>query len=136
MALDSINAGWKPKARNSFATLIGPILERREDGQRVFGLMAEPQHGNYIGVVHGGVLMALADQALGEMALDAIDGKRCVTIQLNSHFLALAKVGEFIEARGEITRLTRSMIFMRGMLSVEGREIAACDGIWKILNPP
>jgi acyl-coenzyme A thioesterase PaaI-like protein len=57
-----------------------------------------------------------------------------VTIQLNTHFLAAVTPGEFIELKGEVTRATRGLVFVRGILSVGDREVAAVDGIWRVLR--
>ena len=39
-----------------------------------------------------------------------------------------------VEARGEIVRGTRSLVFIRGLLTVGERTVAAIDGIWKVLH--
>ncbi len=38
-------------------------------------------------------------------------------------------------ARAEIVRKTRSLVFIRGQLTVGARVVLAADGIWKILSP-
>jgi acyl-coenzyme A thioesterase PaaI-like protein len=53
---------------------------------------------------------------------------------LNTHFLAAVTPGEFVELRGEVTRATKGLVFVRGKLSVGERDVAAVDGIWRILR--
>jgi uncharacterized protein (TIGR00369 family) len=132
MLLES--AGWRPVVRDDFPYFVGPFLERLEDGCRVFGFVADKRHINDRGVVHGGMLMTFADQAFGELVLDSVDHRLCATIQLNTHFIAAVQAGDFVIGRGEIVRRTRSIVFVRGKLTVGNREVAAIDGIWKVLQ--
>ena len=89
---------------------------RRVDGSWRYGLPTAPDHGNNNGVVHGGVLMAFADHGLSFLAWEAADRAPCTTIQLNTHFLDAIMPGEFIELRGEVTRRTRGLVFVRGVI--------------------
>jgi uncharacterized protein (TIGR00369 family) len=129
-----IESEWQPRITNDFPHFVGPILERLEEGRRIFAFMADARHVNDRGVVHGGMLMTFADQAFGELVLDSVDRRLCATVQLNTHFIAAVQVGDLVEARGEIVRATRSLVFMRGFLAVGERTVAAIDGIWKVLH--
>jgi uncharacterized protein (TIGR00369 family) len=129
-----IESEWQSRITNDFPHFVGPILERLEEGRRVFAFMADARHVNDRGVVHGGMLMTFADQAFGELVLDSVDRRLCATVQLNTHFIAAVQVGDLVEARGEIVRGTRSLVFMRGFLAVGERTVAAIDGIWKVLH--
>jgi uncharacterized protein (TIGR00369 family) len=129
-----IESEWQPRITNDFPHFVGPILERLEEGRRIFAFVADARHVNDRGVVHGGMLVTFADQAFGEVVLDSVDRRLCATVQLNTHFIAAVQVGDLVEARGEIVRGTRSLVFMRGFLTVGGRTVAAIDGIWKVLH--
>jgi uncharacterized protein (TIGR00369 family) len=134
MPFDPAAAGWEARRRNDFPDFNGPIWEKLENGARIFGFLADARHANDRGVVHGGMLMTFADHSLGELMLDAVERKLCATIQLNTHFLRAAQIGDFVECRGTITRQTGRMVFMHGYLSVNGANVAAVDGIWTILK--
>jgi acyl-coenzyme A thioesterase PaaI-like protein len=60
--------------------------------------------------------------------------KPCTTVQLNTHFIAPARIGDFVESRAEVMRATRTVVFVRGMLVVGDRTIVSADGVWKILG--
>jgi len=66
--------------------------------------------------------------------LDSVGRKLCATIQLNTHFIAAVQIGDLVEGRAEMVRVTRSLVFVRGMLFVGDRTVAAIDGIWKVLH--
>lgn len=57
-------------------------------------LTAGEQHTNSMGIIHGGVLTSLMDQAMGMVATAAMDVDSCVTTNLNVHFLAPMHQGE------------------------------------------
>jgi len=82
--------------------------------------------------VHGGMLMTLADQAMGMTALRATGNKPHATIELNIQFVGAVRIGEFVEAHCEIVRVTRAIIFMQCKLVVGTRVVANATGIWKI----
>lgn len=131
--------GWRPMPSAALPSGIGIPWSRRVDGVWHYGLLTDDDHGNPNGVVHGGVLMAFADHGLSMLAWEAAERAPCTTIQLNTHFLDAIRPGEFIELRGEVTRRTRGLVFVRGVIGVRGtdheRDVGAVDGIWRILRP-
>lgn len=132
---DPAREGWERRSDEGFVGLIGPFWQRRDNDRSALGLLTEPKHHNRRGVVQGGVLMTLADRALGTGAWHETGGKPQATVQLDVHFVETVKIGEFVEARGQVVRRTHSLVFMRGTLVVGSRVVATADGVWKILAP-
>jgi acyl-coenzyme A thioesterase PaaI-like protein len=97
-------------------------------------LLTTAEHANPQGVLHGGILMTFADHGLSMLAWEAAQRAPCTTIQLNTHFLAPVEPGQFVELRGEVTRATKGLVFVRGILAVGDRDVAAVDGIWRVLR--
>ena len=127
-------AGWKIMPAEDYPALIGPFLARREgDGWR-YAFVAEQRHLNKGGVVHGGMLMSFADDALGATVWEAVGRKPVTTVQLNTQFISPARLGELVEARAEVLRRTRTVVFIRGVLEAGGRTVVHADGVWKILH--
>ena len=77
---------------------------------------------------------AFADHGLSMLAWEAAQRAPCTTIQLNAHFLAAVEPGEFVELRGEVTRATKGLVFVRGIITAGDRDVAAVDGIWRVLR--
>lgn len=107
---------------------IGPFFYRKAGDELLMGLRAEEKHANGMGAVHGAVLLAYADYAATMLALSGVK-ENCLTISLNSDFLAGARVGDWIEGRGEVIRRTGSMTFLRGELFVEDRTILSFQSV-------
>lgn len=131
---DPAAQGWERRPADGFSAHTGSVWSRREEGRLAYGFLAGPEHANRQGIVHGGMIMTLADNLLGRTVWETggVDG--CVTMQLNVQFLSAVRMGEFVEARGEVLRRARSVCFVRGMLTAHGRAVAAADGVWKLLR--
>jgi uncharacterized protein (TIGR00369 family) len=130
--------GWRALPGAALPSGLGIPWAKKVDDHWRYGLQSVAEHGNPNGVVHGGVLMALADHGLSFLAWEAADRALCTTIQLNTHFLDAARPGEFLELRGEVTRRTRGLVFVRGVLGARDaagtRDVVAVDGIWRVLR--
>ena len=126
--------GWKLMDDGPMPSAIGvPWAKRLPDGWR-YGMLTTPDHVNPAGAVHGGILMTFADHTLGLYVWEAADRAPNVTIQLNTHFLGAVKPGDFLELRGEVTRATGTMVFVRGTIHVGDRPVLAMDGIWRVFR--
>ena len=124
-------AGWSQWQSDAFETRAGPFYERVEGGEGVTAFRAGPEHMNGGGFMHGGCLMTFADSALFTIARPAMAGSFGVTVNLSGDFLDSARVGEFVEARGVITRAARSLVFVRGLATADARPVLSFTGIIK-----
>ncbi|WP_425230398.1 PaaI family thioesterase [Sphingomonas sp.] len=125
-------AGWYQWQSDAFETRAGPFYERvDETGAGITAFRAGPEHMNGGGFMHGGCLMTFADSALFTIARPAMEGSFGVTVNLSGDFLDSARTGEWVEARGEITRAARSLLFVRGLVTAAERPILSFTGIIK-----
>jgi uncharacterized protein (TIGR00369 family) len=125
--------GWKLRSLPGFGGLVGPWWTRKEHDTWAYGLVAEDHHTNPAALVHGGLICTLLDHALSAIAWEANARKPCVTVALDVQFLAPARPGEFLVARGRITRQTASLAFLQGTLTVGESTIATASVIVKVL---
>jgi acyl-coenzyme A thioesterase PaaI-like protein len=131
---DPAAAGWTTQERSGFSALVGPLWWRQEADGVACAFVAEGKHANARGVVHGGMLMTFADHALGRLVFEAVGRRPIATIQLDTHFLAPARPGDLVEARGRIVRRTRAVVFVEGTLTVKAHLVTRAHGIWKVLK--
>ncbi len=133
---DPAGHGWEPYGDEGFIGLVGPFWQR-PDGEGVrYALLVERKHHNRRGVLQGGMLMTFADRAMGMTAWHANGRRPQATVQLDVHFVDAVQIGEFVEARCEVVRRTRSVIFMRATFTVGARTVATAQGVWKALGSP
>lgn len=133
---DPASNGWEPHSDTGFIGLIGPLWQRWDGEHWLMGLVTQPKHHNRRGVVQGGVMMTLADRALGMTAWHENGRRPQATVQLDVHFVETVRIGEFIETRCQVVRRTHSIVFMQGALTVGSRTVATANGIWKTLGAP
>lgn len=96
-----------------------------------FALRAEQRHCNRSGTVHGGLLMTMADLMLCVTATHDLPGERAITVAFNASFLAAGRLGDVIAASGEVTRRTRSLVFVQGRIASGDRVLMTCDAVVK-----
>lgn len=117
-----------------FEAHVGPLFEKTEaDGARIFSFIADARHVNETGAVHEGMMMTFADAFLGGAANRAAGGD-CVTLSMQASFLAEARVGDVIECRTQIDRITRAIVFVSGRFSVGGDDVMTATSLWKVLG--
>jgi uncharacterized protein (TIGR00369 family) len=128
-------AGWRIWGPDPFELLSGPFYARAEPGgAMVCAFRAGPKHMNGHGAMHGGALMTFADYALFAIAGEEIRETSAVTAQMSCEFIDAAFEGEIVEARGEIIRSGGSLIFLRGMVTADGRPALSFSAILKKLR--
>lgn len=128
-------AGWKPRALPGFIGTAGPLWTRREGEAWAYGVLASKAHLNPANLVHGGLLATLMDHVLSAVAWEAAGRRPCVTVQLDTHYLAAAREGQFLEARGRVVRAASSLVFMQGAVRAGGTEIVTAAAVLKIVAP-
>jgi len=127
------NAGWRQRALPGFAQRLGPLWTRKEDDAWAYGILATEEHLNPGGFVHGGVLCALFDHVVSALAWEAVGRRPCVTVQLNTQFLAAAREGQFLEARGRVVRAASTLVFVEGTVACESTELLRGSSVQKIM---
>lgn len=116
-------------------TRVGPFLRRDDSDGVVIGLRVEPHHANEHGSLHGGVQMAMADYTVGTNARHNMGDEGTVSISFTAEFVDAGRVGEWVEGRAEVVRRTGSMVFVRGLLTTEGRTLLSFTSVVKRLKP-
>jgi uncharacterized protein (TIGR00369 family) len=111
-------------ARQAFMRLIGARLVSIEPGACTIAVDHTADLEQQNGVIHGGVIGALADNAAGAAGGTLQpEGTATVTAEYKINFLAPA-IGERIEARGRVLRAGRSLVVCQSEVYArrEGRE--------------
>lgn len=121
-----------------FNHYVGPFyrLPDDDDGRvRRFAIVVADKHMNAAGTVHGGVLMTLADMAMGQTARLATGAKGGSTVSLNCDFVGPGRLGDIVEARVRVSRQARTMLFLSAELVAGDRLLLVANGLWKVIAP-
>ncbi|MEE4339191.1 PaaI family thioesterase [Erythrobacter sp.] len=123
-------AGWAYWPGDPYERRSGPFYRKREEnGEQVCAFRAEPRHMNGAGFMHGGCLLTFADFALFAIASDELGEDNAVTMNLSGDFLGAVPPGALVEARGEVTRGGGKTIFVRGLVTGNGKPALSFTGI-------
>lgn len=117
-----------------FEIHIGPVFEHGATAAKTYAFRIDARHLNLRGIIHGGMLMTLADMTLGQAVWDLTDKAPCVTLNMHSHFLKPAVAGDVVQVTPQLIRRTRSLVFMRGDFTVAGEVVFTATSVWKLLG--
>lgn len=123
--------GWQHWASDPAEDRIGPFFFSRIGDGAESALQVKAHHCNTYGVVHGGVLLALADYTLCLAGMDNAE-QGCATVSLNSEFLAPAKAGQALRGLGIRTRAGRKLRFVRAELRADDELVMTASAVLKI----
>lgn len=120
--------------------LIGYVLDvGRGDGSARCWLDVGPQHTNRHGMLHGGLIVSILDNAMGatgSLTVSADGRAPFLTVSMTTQFHAPARLGDRITATGRVTGGGRSLLFIAGeLVDRDGRLIATASGVFKPVPP-
>lgn len=122
--------GWAIHERSSPLTAPwAPILARHEARAIALAVEVREAHCNSRGLVHGGLVCALADNAMGLSAIaaaraDGLDPQGALTVSLSVDFVDAARPGDLLEIRPEVIRVGRTLAFVECRVACGARPIA------------
>jgi acyl-coenzyme A thioesterase PaaI-like protein len=109
---------------------IGLHLDFRVEGEwAIATFVARREHQGYPGFVHGGVVGALLDEAMGWATYGR--GIWAITGKMEMRFRAIVPIGEVLEVRGRIVRdRGRSLNVVAELRDPDGKLLAEGDGLF------
>ena len=128
--------GFEPHDRKSPLTDPWEPLYRRLAGERVIlGLRAADAHTNSRGFVHGGLISALADNAMGlscARRLGTTGG--LVTVNLSVDFLGTALQGQWLEFDTVFVKPGSTLCFAQAFVTADGQPCARASAVFRVLG--
>lgn len=119
-----------------FTGLTGPWYSKSISSEgtlkpRILGLLIQKKHTNMIGVVHGGLLVTMADTAMGYSLSRATEPpQKIVTVSLSSDFLRSPKEGDWLEAHVSILKVGNRMSYADCQLISNSQIILRSSGVF------
>jgi len=88
---------------------------------------ALPKYQGWQGIVHGGILATLLDEAMTRLAWIVCGG--ALTAEMTVRYVAPAPIGETFQVRGEIVQESRKLVEMKALIhDASGTLIAHSTG--------
>ncbi|WP_410769170.1 PaaI family thioesterase [Fontibacillus sp. BL9] len=108
------------KEERSFWGMLGMKLISAERDHVEIGVTAGDHHLNSMGIVHGGVLSSMMDQAMGTLVAVVKEGGFGVTTHLNVNFLSPMRKGELVATAFVLHETRRTMTLRAEVKNQEG----------------
>ena len=116
----------------------GPFYLKHEGPLVQIGFRVERRHCNPMGNCHGGMLASFSDMVLPlsiHRKTTEVGHKFLPTISLQLDYLAPAPLGCWVQGEAEVLRVTRSLVFVQGLVTADGEPAVRISGIFKIGKP-
>jgi acyl-coenzyme A thioesterase PaaI-like protein len=132
--------GFVPHERKSPLTAPWEPLYVRTAGDRVIlGLRAGPAHTNSRGFVHGGLITALSDNAMGLSCGRTLDpdqalGVSLVTVSLAVDFLGTAFKDQWLEFDTVFVKPGSTLCFAQAFVTADGKPCARANAVFRVLG--
>lgn len=136
MALDEAASGFFPLfGSSSFADLIGPLFYKKYPDGMTIGLRVCERHLNSRGTVHGGLLSAVADIALGYNAAGLPTRLTpLVTAGQTIAITGFAREGDWLEFHVDVHKRGKQLVFATCFATSNDVSILRASGIYSIVG--
>lgn len=115
-----------------------PLYSRVMEDRVVLGLHVRTPHTNSRGMLHGGLIAALADNAMGLSCVQVLSeaGRKpeggLVTVAMATDFIGAAKLGQWVAVDTQYVKTGRTLCFAQAFVTADGEVIARADAKFRV----
>ena len=112
-----------------------PLYEKITSDAIIIGLWLRQAHTNRRGLIHGGVIAALADKAMGHSCgykLGAA-GHSLVTVSLSLDYIASAKIGQWLQVESDVIKTGKTLCFTQCLVKADREVIARGNASFRVV---
>src|ERR1700760_2074921 len=138
MTPGNIPAGFEPQSRRSPLTdPWEPIYLKQTADALILGLRMATPHTNAPGFVHGGLIAALADKAMGHSCGHKMGGSHSlVTVGMSIDFISSAQIGQWLTVETEVIRTGATLCFALCFVTSDDAVIARANATFRVVPKP
>jgi uncharacterized protein (TIGR00369 family) len=131
-----IPEGFEPHFRKSpFTDPWEPLYSKKTEKAVIMGLRLARPHTNARGLIHGGLIAALADNAMGYSCAQAMGwASSLVTISLAIDFVGSAEIGQWLSVESEVIRTGSTICFAQSLIKADEAVIARSSGTFRVVR--
>jgi uncharacterized protein (TIGR00369 family) len=133
---DGIPAGFIRHTRSSPLTAPWEPLYAKTTAEAVMlGLRIREAHTNSRGLAHGGLITALADNAMGySCGLRLGGGARLLTASLAIDFIGPATIGQWLQIEPEVIKVGAKLCVAQCFVTADGTRCARANGSFSVIK--
>ena len=134
MTATDIPAGFEPLFRKSPLTEPWePLYSRRTDRAVIIGLRLARPHTNGRGLLHGGLIAALSDIAMGYSCAQVMGwNNSLITIGLAVDFIGSGQVGHWLAIESDVIKTGSTICFAQCLIKADDTVIARANATFRV----
>jgi uncharacterized protein (TIGR00369 family) len=111
-----------------------PLYSKKTDKAVIMGLRLARPHTNARGLIHGGLIASLADNAMGYSCAQAM-GWACslVTISLAVDYVGFGEIGQWLSVESEVIKTGSTICFAQSLIKADDAVIARANGTFRVV---
>ena len=134
-AVTDIPDGFEPHFRKSpFTDPWEPLYSKKTEAAVIIGLRLAKSHTNARGLIHGGLIASLADNAMGYSCAQAMGwATSLVTISLAVDFVGTASIGQWLAVESDVIKTGSTICFAQSLIKADDAVIARANGTFRVV---
>ena len=135
MTITDIPDGFEPLSRKSPLTEPWePIYAKKTERAVIIGLRLARPHTNGRGLIHGGLITALADNAMGYSCAQVTNWTTSfVTVSLSIDFVGSAEIGQWCSIESDVIKAGKTICFAQSLIKADDAVIARASGTFRVV---
>jgi len=136
MTAIDIPAGFEPHFRKSpFTDPWEPLYSRKTEKAVIIGLRLAEPHTNSRGLIHGGLIASLADNAMGYSCAQAMGWTASLlTVSLAVDYVGTARIGQWLAVECDVIKTGSTICFAQSLIKADNMAIARANGTFRVLT--
>ncbi len=138
MTVIDIPVGFEPHFRKApFTDPWEPLYSKKTENAVIIGLRLAKPHTNSRGLPHGGLIAALADNAMG-YSCGQVTGwtTSYVTVSLAVDYVGSARIGQWLAVESEVIKTGSTLCFAQSLIKADDAVIARASATFRVVPKP
>jgi uncharacterized protein (TIGR00369 family) len=133
--MTDIPTGFEPHFRKSpFTDPWEPLYSKKTEAAVIIGLRLAKPHTNARGLIHGGLIASLADNAMGYSCAQAMGwASSLVTISLSVDYVGAAEIGQWLAVESSVIKTGSTICFAQSLIKADDIVIARANGTFRVV---
>ncbi len=135
MTSTAIPEGFERQSRRSPLTdPWEPIYTKQTPDAIILGVRLATPHTNARGFVHGGLIAAMTDKAMGHSCAHKMHGAHSlVTVSMSIDFISSAQVGQWLAVETDVIKTGSTICFAQCLVRADDIIIARANGTFRVV---
>jgi len=138
MTVIDIPAGFEPHFRKApFTDPWEPLYSKKTDKAVNIGLRLAKAHTNSRGLIHGGLIASLADNAMGYSCAQVMGWTTSfVTVSLAVDYVGSAETGQWLAVECEVIKTGSTICFSQSLIKADDAVNARASATFRVVPKP